>query len=156
MKVERCFLRWKGGKVKWWKGSPETSPNRLYLCHPGQACLTRDPVFWKQPASPETDPITPIRGNLCLLSAYICVNRLTREPVFCESFEVRAGFGIGSSCETYIAGLDSKLSQHGVQRAFPCCKYPPDAWAHWTSCARKSPNPELLPRIPQGSEHHAE
>ena len=43
--VERCFLRWKGGKVKWWKGSPETSPPSYLLCHPGQACLTRDPVF---------------------------------------------------------------------------------------------------------------
>ena len=47
-------LKWKGGMVEWWKGSPETSPSSYILCHPGQACLTRDPVFLKQPSDYET------------------------------------------------------------------------------------------------------
>jgi len=53
------------------------------LRHPGQACVTRDPVFWKQPPDPKaTAPfITPIRGNLRLVSVFICVNRVTRDPV---------------------------------------------------------------------------
>ena len=32
-------------KVKWRKEGHETSPPSYILCHPGQACLTRDPVF---------------------------------------------------------------------------------------------------------------
>jgi len=38
---------------------------------------------------------SPIRGNLRLLSAHICVNRLTNDPALCGSFDVRAGFGTG-------------------------------------------------------------
>ena len=73
----------------------------------------------------------PRQSASFLLSACIRVNRLTRDPVFCDS-------------------LNSKLSQHGVQRAFHGCKDPPDAWALWTSCGRKNPNPKLLPLIPLG------
>ena len=42
----KVFLRWKGGKVKWWKGSPETRTIRLYtvssrasLLDPGSSLL---------------------------------------------------------------------------------------------------------------------
>ena len=36
------------------------------------------------------------------------MNRVTRDPVFSGSFEVRAGFGIGGIYTASIAGLNSK------------------------------------------------
>ena len=36
------------------------------------------------------------------------MNRVTRDPVFSGSFEVRAGFGIGGIYTAFLAGLNSK------------------------------------------------
>ena|GEM_PF-2096018 len=99
---------------------PALKQTRLKMCHPGL------------PGSP------PKR-------AAVWWGGLSRDPVFSKSFEVRAGFGIGGNLYSFHCRLELQTtSQHGVQRAFSGCKYPPDAWALWTSCVT---NPELLPRI---------
>jgi len=71
--------RWNGGKVPWNKSTKlYTTSSRAWPVI--QSCETTSPTQ-KQAANPEP-PIIPIRGNLRLLSAYICVNRMTRDPVF--------------------------------------------------------------------------
>ncbi|OQC09635.1 MAG: hypothetical protein BWX75_00946 [Candidatus Cloacimonetes bacterium ADurb.Bin088] len=127
-------------KVERWKGSPkQTKPDYKTVssrvgwqspCHRDRRSLPNRQLR----CLCRTDFGSPILRQSASFSAYIRVNRLTRDPVFCQSFEVRAGFVIGCSCEGYIAGLNSKPGQHGVQRAFPGCKYPLHAWALWTSC----------------------
>ena len=80
-------------------------------------------------ASAERTSAARHRGNLRLLSAFICVNRVSRDPVFSGSFEVRAGFGIGGIYTDFIAGLNSKRpASMEFKEPFQTVKVPPTFW----------------------------
>jgi hypothetical protein len=84
--------------VEWWKGSLKQALQGYILCHPGQAPLDQgsSALGWQSPFATETGGLfqtgnsvvsaeqtsaAQYRGNLRFLSAYICVNRVTRDPV---------------------------------------------------------------------------
>jgi len=104
--------------------------------------LSRDPVFWKQPTSPETNHLQTTLPCHHGLDPWSSIFKAVWSPSRLWDWGNLYIFPCRLELQT--------TSQHGVQRAFTGCKYPPDAWALWTSCVRKNQNPGLLHRIQRG------
>ena len=133
----RCLCRTDFGSPI--RGSPEGWQNP-FATETGGLFQTGNSV-----ASAEQISAARYRGNPRLLSALICVNRLTRDPVFSGSFEVRAGFGIGGIYTAFIAGLNSKRpASMEFKEPFQTVKVPQTFWALWTLCGITSHMGKIL------------
>jgi len=120
--------RWKGGKVKWWKGALKQALQGYILCHPGQAPL--DPGSSpgggkvRLPQRPEVSPKQATQGM----------------------FGVQTGFETGISMKPILPVWTPNYQPAWSSRALPSYKLPPDDWAlglharTWTFSKRTSCN----------------